>query len=931
MAGATIQVTGNYQDGQDVLSFANTGNITGTWDAATGKLTLSGSDTVANYQAALQAVKYQNTSDNPSAAVRTVSFTVNDGVMNSNALTRNVTVTPVINAPVLAGIEAAALSYTEKDPATPVTATIIVSDADNADLAGATIQITGNYQDGQDVLSFANMGNITGTWDAATGKLTLSGSDTVANYQAALRAVKYQNTSATPTAATRTVSFSVNDGAAASNVLTRSISVTPVDDAPVLAGIETTALGYTENDPAMPVTATISVSDADNASLVGATIQITGNYQNGQDVLSFADMGNITGTWDAATGKLTLSGSDTVANYQAALRAVQYQNSSDNPSAATRTVSITVNDGTVDSGVLARDIAVTPVNDAPVLAGIEAVVLAYTEKDPATALSSTITVSDVDNANLAGVTVRISGNYQPGQDVLSFANTATITGTWDALTGTLTLSGSDTVANYQAALRAVEYQNTSDNPSAAVRTVSFTVGDGAAGSNVLMRDIAVTPVNDAPVLDGLESPAPGLGYLEKDPATPVASTITVGDADNANLAGATVWISSNYQPGQDVLSFADTATITATWNAANGTLTLGGDDSVANYQAALQAVKYQNTSDNPIAATRTVSFRVNDGAVDSNILMRSLAVTAVNDPPVLAGIEAATLAYTENDPATLVTVTITASDVDNADLAGATIQITGNYQPGQDVLSFVNTANITGTWDAATGTLTLTGSDTVANYQSALRAVRYQNTSDDPSAAVRTVSFTVNDGAADSNALTRGITVTPVNDAPALAGIEAATLGYIPRTGRPLSITSTITVSDADNADLAGATIQITGNYQDGQDVLSFANMGNITGTWDAATGKLTLSGSDTVANYQAALRAVKYQNTSATPIAAARTVSFSVSDGAAGSNALTRDIALRRRRCWPELKPRRWLTRKTIRPRPSPRPLPSATWLPPA
>ena len=87
--------------------------------------------------------------------------------------------------------------------------------------------------------------------------------------------------------------------------------------------------------------------------------------------------------------------------------------------------------------------------------------------------------------------------------------------------------------------------------------------------------------------------------------------------------------------------------------------------------------------------------------------------------------------------------------MDNTNLASATIQITGNYQNGQDVLSFTNTANITGTWTAATGTLTLSGTDTVANYQAALRAVKYQNTSDNPSGLTRTVSFTVNDGTAE--------------------------------------------------------------------------------------------------------------------------------------------------------------------------------------
>jgi hypothetical protein len=88
------------------------------------------------------------------------------------------------------------------------------------------VQITGNYQNGQDVLSFANTANITGVWTAGTGLLTLSGPDTVANYQAALRSVTYQNTSSIPWAGDRTVSFVVSDGAASSNTVTRTLTVT---------------------------------------------------------------------------------------------------------------------------------------------------------------------------------------------------------------------------------------------------------------------------------------------------------------------------------------------------------------------------------------------------------------------------------------------------------------------------------------------------------------------------------------------------------------------------------------------------------------------------------------------------------------------------------------------------------------------------------
>ncbi len=79
--------------------------------------------------------------------------------------------------------------------------------------------------------------------------------------------------------------------------------------------------------------------------------------------------------------------------------------------------------------------------------------LAYTENQAATAIDAGLTVSDVDNTNLTGATVSISANYASGQDVLAFANQFGITGSWNAGTGVLTLSGSATLANYQTALR----------------------------------------------------------------------------------------------------------------------------------------------------------------------------------------------------------------------------------------------------------------------------------------------------------------------------------------------------------------------------------------------------------------------------------------------------------------------------------------------
>src|SRR5438067_187740 len=114
------------------------------------------------------------------------------------------------------------------------------------------------------------------------------------------------------------------------------------------------------------------------------------------------------------------------------------------------------------------------------------------------------------------------------EDVLSFTDTATITGSWDSTTGVLTLSGTDTLAHYQAALRSVKYSNTSDNPSSATRTASFQVDDGSSVnnlSNVSTRSIPATPNNDWTAHVNTSDPA--LGYTENDPATVITSTLTV--------------------------------------------------------------------------------------------------------------------------------------------------------------------------------------------------------------------------------------------------------------------------------------------------------------------------------------------------------------------------------------------------------------------
>ena len=134
-------------------------------------------------------------------------------------------------------------------------------------------------------------------------------------------------------------------------------------------------------------------------------------------MLAYSLVGSgIAASYDAASGELSLSGSGvSQAVWQTALRAVTYSSSSEDPtgtqSSADRVVSFVISDGDVSSAAVTRTVTVTPVNDVPVLAAVEAGALAYTENDAATVVSATITVSDLDfttDANLDTATVTIS-------------------------------------------------------------------------------------------------------------------------------------------------------------------------------------------------------------------------------------------------------------------------------------------------------------------------------------------------------------------------------------------------------------------------------------------------------------------------------------------------------------------------------------------
>jgi hypothetical protein len=596
-------------------------SVASVTQATNGSVAITGDGAGVSYA---PAADYCN--DPPGTTPDTFTYTLSPG---SSSATVSVRVTCINDAPVLGGV--GTVAFTEGAGPVAVAPGLVVADVDDAQLESAQVTITNLLDAGEETLAASTAGTaITALYAAPT--LTLTGTDTLANYQAVLRSVTYGNASTDPDTTTRVVSVAVSDGEASSTAQAASVTLTAVNDAPVLA----TGAGspeFVENGSPVAVAPALTVLDTDDASLASAQVTITNLLDAGQETLAASTAGtSITASYAAPT--LTLSGTDTLASYQAVLRSVSYANASEDPSTTPRVLSFTVSDGGATSSPATKSVAVTAVNDAPVLAAGGGSP-SFTEDGPAVAIDPALALSDPDDATLASATVTIENLLDAGQETLS-ATTAGTAISAVFVAPTLSLTGSDTLASYQAVLRSVAYANASQNPSSTPRTVRFQANDGTSPSNTVAKLVQVVPVNDAPVLGGAGS----VTYTEGDGALVVAPALTLADADNANLTGATVTITNLADAGAEALAANTTGTSIVAVYAAP-TLTLAGTDTVARYLQVLRSVAYQNTSQNPSPVARSLALAASDGA-GTGATVATVNVVPVNDPPLLG---AATVDY----------------------------------------------------------------------------------------------------------------------------------------------------------------------------------------------------------------------------------------------------------------------------------------------
>ncbi|SMG08164.1 MBG domain-containing protein [Sphingobacterium psychroaquaticum] len=341
-------------------------------------------------------------------------------------------------------------------------------------LSSAKVAITGNLQMAQDVLSFTNnpatMGNITASFNASTGEMKLTSNGATAipeQWQRALQSVTYSNSSSAPTLATRTVSFTLTGEAETSNTVTKQVSVTKINTAPIA-----NSDAYTVNEDSQLTVAApgILVNDTDADGDALTAVLVVG----------------------PSSGTLTLS-----ANGSFTYTPVPNFNGTDS-------FTYKANDGTSDSNIATVSISVTAVNDAPTVT----VPSTITVKQHVATTITGISFADID-AGAAPVTATFSIpsgslNATTGSGVTvssqTQTNTITLTGsivdinTFIAM-GRLTLTVTGIVSQQMTV-------NVNDNGN---------TGSGGAKNASTSFPIIVTPATN-PKVTNVSSPMANVAY-----------------------------------------------------------------------------------------------------------------------------------------------------------------------------------------------------------------------------------------------------------------------------------------------------------------------------------------------------------------------------------------------------------------------------------
>jgi uncharacterized delta-60 repeat protein len=625
--------------GSALLSGVNIGSFTNA--AGTLALTFNSNATQARVNEVLSSLAYANASDAPPASV-VINYVFSDG--NSGAQgsgaalgitgRATVNVTSLNDAPMATNLSAAEV-YIEDTSLN--LANILITDVDSANVT-ATLTLS-NIAAG--ALSTGTSGAVTSTYIAGTGVWSAAGA--LADVNTLLAGVSFNPASNFNSAFT--IATSVSDGVAPAITGSKTITGTPVNDAPVAAPV---VLDSSPEDAVISITPAQLLAGVTDVDTAPDSLSIT--------ALSIASGGGVLTPFFVSPGWSYTPAAD----YSGPV-----------------TFNYTASDGQLSNSSTAS-LAITAVNDAPTATNLSATET-YTEDTPINLTD--IVISDVDSANVTA-TLTLS-NIAAG--ALSTGTSGAVTSTYIAGTGVWSAAGA--LADVNALLAGVSF-----NPALNFNgnfTLATSVSDGVAPAITGSKAFTGSAVNDAPAATNLSAAEV---YIEDTPIN--LTDIVISDVDSANVT-ATLTL-SNIAAG--ALSTGTSGALTSTYIAGTGVWSAAG--ALADVNALLAGVSFNPALN--FNGNFTLATSVSDGVAPAITGSKAFTGSAVNDAPMATNLSAAEV-YIEDTSLNLANILIT--DVDSANVT-ATLTLS-NIAAG--ALSTGTSGAVTSTYIAGTGVWSAAG------------------------------------------------------------------------------------------------------------------------------------------------------------------------------------------------------------------------------
>ena len=702
--GESVAVTANLQ-----LSISRQYHCSSRTLQLTASAALPNSDSLSAFQELLQSLTYFNSLDEPHLSNRTLALSARDTVgygaelivsvenslvndkrpelyVGANlALNNSVTFTEDS----IVGVTLAHADTSLLDPdsgiwsISEVTVRLVNGEA----RAGANEGLSFDLADIPNSITVTN--DATARWIRFTPALgSAQPRPTHADFVTAVRSVQYFNRMDEPLFYRRVVEFTVSDGVLTNNppayvhVDIEAVNDIPLlDFAPGLPGVDS-QIDFRENSaPVQLAPDNATLDDSDNTTMVRAVATLISSDTNDQLVLGSSSLLPITTTGfvrSPSGGTITFLGEDSVANYLTALKSVSYANNADNPPSTSRAVEFYVFDGISASPTVTVTITLEAVNDlpqidlnGPAVAGFS-YATTFVEEGACVALAaSDADITDVDTSTLELLSVVLTNRLDGTQESIQVTAGGLLVQQQSLATvQQVNISGTASLATYNAVLRSLLYCNTRDEPSTADRSVSFYTVDSNQEAGVIQTTtVSITPINDAPVLSAQGQPS----FIDNSPGPQVFSSITITDEDDTTLDSFTVAIQMLYDGSSEVLISdlaAGNSSIRSTYTTANdtGVLTISFSDlgglPIRNVQDVLLGIRYDNTADEPSTQTRTICANVEDSSLVSNTVCVQMNVTLVNDhAPIITSLSPSFDVINETTQADFVS-TVAATDGD---------------------------------------------------------------------------------------------------------------------------------------------------------------------------------------------------------------------------------------------------------------------------